>query len=437
VRSPGPTGAGGRADGGRREGDRGLVRPDERRALGLAFATFFALLCGYYLVRPLREEMGVRGGVERLQASFTATFAAMLVLVPAWSAVVARVTRARAVALAWRGSALVLVAFWALFEAGVAPAATARALFVWVSVYNVFVVSVFWGLLADVFTSDRGKRLFGLVAAGGTAGAIAGPAAAALLARPIGAGGLLLLSAAMLEAATRCAGALGRWAAAGAPPDARHGVPLGGDALDGLRRIVRSRYLAAIAAQTVCATTVATLVYFETVRIFAERVPDSSARIALFAAVDLAVNVLGLALGSLVTGRLLTRAGVTAGLLAHPVTAAAGLVAIGAAPTLAVLVGTQALRRAVHYAIERPAREVLFTVARREEKYKVKQAVDTLVARGGDAASAWLAAAVGGAGAAAVVLVALPVAGAWAALAAWLGREARAREARARPEERA
>jgi AAA family ATP:ADP antiporter len=405
------------------------LRPGERAAVAWSFAYFFALLCGYYLLRPIREEMGIRGGVERLHLSFTATFAVMLAAVPAYAALLARVPRSRAIPVVYRFFLLNLGAFAALLHAGVAPAWVARAFFVWVSVYNLFVVSVFWSYMADVFTSEQGRRVFGLVAAGGTAGALVGPALAALLVGPLGVAGLLVVSGALLEVSARCATRLGR-AGTGTPASARLARPVGGGLFAGIALLLRSRYLAALALQTLFVTATSTLVYFQQARVVADRLHDPAARTRLFAAVDLAVNALGLGLQALVTGPLLTRAGLAVALALHPLLTAGGLVAIAWSPTLPVLAAVQSLRRAVHYAIERPAREVLFTVVGPEEKYKAKSVLDTVVYRGGDAASAWVAAALAGAGIAAAAVASAPIAGAWVAVAIWLARRHRWMEAR-------
>ncbi|HQR30157.1 MAG TPA: MFS transporter, partial [Anaeromyxobacteraceae bacterium] len=178
------------------------ARPGEGAAAAWAFASFFSLLAGYYVLRSLREEMGIRGGVENLPWNFTATFGLMLVALPLYSRLVARLPRARAVPLVYRFFLVTLVAFWLLFRSGFAPAGLARAFFVWVSVYGLFVVSVFWSLAVDVFTADQGKRLFGFVAAGGSAGAIAGPVLVEVLVGPLGVANLVAVSAVLLEVAT-------------------------------------------------------------------------------------------------------------------------------------------------------------------------------------------------------------------------------------------
>jgi AAA family ATP:ADP antiporter len=354
----------------------------------------------------------------------------MLLAVPAFAALVARVPRARAIPVVYRFFLVNLLVFWLLLRSGLAHGLVSRAFFVWVSVYNLFVVSVFWSYMADLFDSAQGKRIFGFVAAGGSAGALCGPALAALLVKGIGVANLLLLSAALLEVAARCAARLSRWARAAGP---EAGEALGGGPFAGFAEVFRSRYLGALGLQMLFATASATFVYLQQARLFADLVKDSATRTFWFATVDLVVNVVSLVLQSLATGRLLAATGLGLALYAHPVLAAAGLLAIAAWPSLWLLTAVQALRRAVHYAVERPAREVLFTVVPREAKYKAKSFIDTLVYRGGDAASAWAFKALAGPGLGmglgGVALAVTPLAVAWLAVARYLRRRHAALEA--------
>ncbi|HSN91881.1 MAG TPA: MFS transporter [Anaeromyxobacteraceae bacterium] len=406
-------------------------------ALG-GFAYFFSLLAGYYLLRPIREEMGIRGGVETLHWSFTATFVAMMAAIPAYSALVARVPRTRAVPIVYRFFLLNLLVFFLLFRMEVAPAWVARAFFVWLSVYNLFVVSVFWSLMADVFTSEQARRLFGFVAAGGTAGAIAGPVLALALVGTLGIPGLVLLSAAFLEVAARSARRLARRAPArGAPGLAgvrapgEGAPPVGGTLLSGIGAVFRSPYLAAVAAHVLLFTLASTFLYLTQARIVADGLGDPTRRTQLFAGVDLAVSVAQLAAQTLLTGRVLAGFGLGAGLSLVPVLSGAGFALLAAFPSLWAVGAFQTLRRAAHFAVERPAREVLYTVVSREERYKSKAFIDTVVYRGGDALGAWVQAGLAGAGlgVAALSASALPLAAASLGLAIWLARRERRLEA--------
>jgi len=405
-----------------------------------AFTAFFTLLAGYYVLRSLREEMGIRGGVENLPWNFTATFALMLVALPLYSRLVARVPRARAVPLVYRFFLVTLLAFWVLLRLGVAPAAVARALFVWVSVYGLFVVSVFWSLLVDLFTTDQAKRLFGFVAAGGSAGAIAGPVAVEFVVGLVGVPNLVLLSALLLEGSTQATGRIIGWsqrsgaasrrAAEGTGDLCEPGGPLGGSAWSGVALVFRDRYLLAIAAQMLLFTLGSTLLYFQVAHLVAASGLDSVSRTRLFARVDLAVNVVALLTGALATGRLVRWLGLGAALAFVPALSAAGFALVAGWPTFWVLAAFQGLRRAASYAVERPAREVLFTVVTREERYKSKAFIDTVVYRAGDAGSAWLARglAAAGVGVAGSLLFAVPIGLAGVGVALWLARAERLRE---------
>ncbi len=409
------------------------VEPQAVSALWWSFAYFFCLLCAYYILRPLREEMGIAGGVDQLPWVFTGTFLAMLAAVPLFGAVTSRLPRRRFLPLVYYFFIANILIFHALFQFEAGSAGTARAFFIWVSVFNLFVVSVFWSFMVDLFTSEQGKRLFGFIAAGGSLGAVTGPAATALLAAPLGPVNLLLVSAGFLALAILCIRRLNARAArdprgraavvsGGKPPGPE--AALGGGMLAGVPLVLCSPYLLAIALFILLFTTLSTFLYFEQAHIVAAAYSDPAQRTALFATVDLAVNVLTVLIQALLTGRLLPRLGVAAGLAALPLFSAIGFAALAAAPVLTVLIVFQVLRRAGDYAVTRPAREVLFTVVDRESKYKAKNFIDTVVYRGGDAVAGWAFAGLKGLGLGltAIAWLAVPIALLWGAVAWWLGR---------------
>jgi AAA family ATP:ADP antiporter len=399
------------------------LEPGEGAAVGWAFAYFFLLLASYYILRPLRDEMGIAGGLGNLPWVFTATFIAMLAAVPLYGFITARLPRQRFLPLAYGFFILNLLLFYAAFQIDGWREVAARAFFVWVSVFNLFVVSVFWSFMVDLFASSQGKRLFGLIAAGGTAGAFTGPMLTALLAVPLGPVNLLPVSALLLAGTILCIHHLGRWASRQASMP-RASEPLGGTILAGLTLIVRSPYLLAIALFMLLFTTLATFLYFEQAQIVAQSFTTSAERTRFFALLDLAVNVLTVLTQLFITSRLLTRFGVATTLALMPLLSALGFTLLALTPMLTALAGFQVLRRAGEYAITRPAREMLYTVVDRETKYKAKNALDTVVYRGGDALAGWLFTGLKslGAGLAAIAWIAVPVALAWAAVAVWLGR---------------
>ena len=403
------------------------VRPGETVALLAGFAYFFCLLSGYYLLRPLRDALGLVGGASQLQWLFTATFVVMLLLVPVFGLLARRWLPNRFVAIIYRFFALNILCFGALFAAGVQELAVSRIFFVWISVYNLFVVSIFWSVLADHFSSAQGRRLFGFIAAGGTAGALAGPALAALLAASAGVAWLAVLAALLLELALQCCRRLQR-EAPGGDRAVNRAQALGGGVLAGVRLVLHERYLLGIVAYQLLHSFASTFLYMEQGRIVAASLADTAARTQLFATADLAVSCLSLLLQVAVTGNMLRRFGVVAGLALLPIAGMAAFAAIALWPTLLVLVAAQGARRAVDYALARPAREVLFTVVSREAKYKAKSVIETVVYRGGDAASGWLAALAAsvGIGFGGIALLWLAPAAGWVALSAWLARRQQA-----------
>jgi AAA family ATP:ADP antiporter len=385
---------------------------------------FFLLLASYYILRPLRDEMGIAGGLAQLPWVFTGTFLAMLAAVPLFGFITTRLPRRRFLPLVYGFFIFNLLLFYGAFQVETWHAVTARVFFVWVSVFNLFVISVFWSFMVDLFESGQGKRLFGLIAAGGTAGAITGPLLTALLVAPVGPVNLLPLSALLLTGTVLCIVQLGRWAdreLVAASPQSNE--PLGGSILAGLTLIVRSPYLLGIALFMLLFTTLATFVYFEQANIVAQSFTDSAGRTRFFALLDLAVNALTVLTQLLVTSRLLTRLGTAGSLALLPVLSGLGFMLLALTPVLAVLAGFQVLRRAGEYAITRPARELLYTVVDRETKYKAKNALDTVVYRGGDALAGWLFTGLKalGAGLTLIAVIAVPLALVWAVVAYWLG----------------
>jgi AAA family ATP:ADP antiporter len=411
------------------------LRPGEGRALVWSFAYFFCLLAGYYVLRPLRDEMGIAGGVRNLQWLFTATFLVMLAAVPVYGAVVARWPRRRFIPAVYHFFVANLGIFWLLLAFDVERVLVARVFFVWISVFNLFAVSVFWSFMADLFTSEQGKRLFPYIAAGGTAGALAGPSLTIALAGPLGPVNLLLVAALFLEIAVLCVRRLELAAvapAAEAPTPAPAAPEIGGGWLDGLRLLARSPYLAGIALWVTLLSVAGTFLYFQQANIVAAASDDPAVRTRLFAAIDLAVGLLTVLVQFFATGRLIERFGLGAAVAFLPLVFAAGFAALAAAPMLAVVVAFQAAQRTANFAVSNPAREVLFTVVTREEKYKAKNVIDIVVFRGADAASGWLFEALRALGLElrALAAVTVPLAVAWLLLALALGRAHERRSAK-------
>ena len=419
------------------------VREHEIAAVVWSCAYFFFVLSAYYVLRPIRDEMGVAGGVQNLAWLFLGTLVGMLLVHPLFTALVARLPRRRFVPLIYRFFILNLVVFFLLFRVGDAAQAVwiGRLFFIWTSVFNLFVVSIFWSLMADLYRPSQGQRLFGLVAVGGTLGAVLGASITSGLAHFLRPASLLLVSALLLEIAARAARALDGEeekltraaeqdeAVAARPPE----KVIGGGMLEGIGHVARSPYLLGIAGLMLLFTITSTFLYFQQADIVARAFKsDPQARTRLFANLDLAVNVLTLVTQVFLTGRALRWLGVGIALAFLPLMTLIGSAILASAPVLAVLVVFQVLRRAGNFAIQRPAREVLYTVVPRTEKYKAKNFNDTFVYRLGDQVGAWSYTAIAwvGFGLSGLALTMMPLSAAWLLLALWLGvRYRRVREA--------
>ncbi len=438
------------------------ARPEERRALLWSFAYFFCLLAGYYVLRPLRDEMGIAGGVKNLPWMFTATFVVMLAAVPIFGAVVAKLPRRRFIPLVYHFFVANIAIFWLLLTLGVAREEVARVFFVWISVFNLFAVSVFWSFMADVFSSEQGKRLFGFIAAGGSAGALLGPLITVAIVGAIGPANLLIVAAVLLELAVLCAHRLEGAAPKASPPPwgalppsskAEGEKPpsplgegrdegrspqgegaLGGGWLAGLAMVLRSPYLAGIALWVFFLSLAGTFLYFQQANIVAAASTDPAERTRIFASIDLAVGVLTILVQFFATGRLIGRFGVGPAVAFLPLVFGIGFLALAWTPALFVVIAFQAIQRTANFAISNPAREVLFTVLDREEKYKAKNVIDIVVFRGADAVSGWLFALLRGLGLelSAISLATVPITAIWLVLALLLGRmqDQKAREAK-------
>jgi ATP:ADP antiporter, AAA family len=414
------------------------LRPQELVVVGWAWLYVLALMSAYYVIRPIRDTMGVEGGVENLQWLFTGTLLAMLLINPPYAALVRKLSRERFITVSYLFFIANLVLFIGLLQwaDAVQRVWVGRAFFIWVSVFNLFVVSVFWALLVDVFNSEQAKRLFGLISAGATMGAICGSAIASGLARDVESGVLLMGSALLLLVAiysvrrlSRLAPQLRQVEGEGAADEAQREAAsaIGGSILTGLTHTLRSPYLLGISLYILLYAITSTFLYFQQAAIVRDYFPDRGARTAFFANVELVVNVLTLALQLFVTGRFLRWFGVAVAAALLPVLSVIGFGVLAAVPTVAVLVVVQVARRVGNFAMAKPTREVLFTVLSREDKYKAKSVIDTVVYRAGDQVGSWSYALLGflGAGPAGVALAAVPLSLLWVFNAVWLGRRQR------------
>ncbi|WP_245257842.1 MFS transporter [Methylobacterium sp. 88A] len=411
------------------------VRAEEVPALAWSWAYIFSILAAYYVLRPIRDQMGVAGGIENLPWLFTGTLVGMLALNVPFAWLVKTLPRARFVPLTYRFFAANIVLFaGALYLAGPeGDVWIGRAFFIWLSIFNLFVVSVFWATIVDVFSTEQGKRLFGFIAAGATLGAIAGSATTAILARDVPTWALLIGAALLLEVAVFSMRGLARLSdrlnRAPVTGDAAPSEAIGGSAFAGITRTFQSPYLLNIGLFLLLFSVTSTFLYFEQAGIAKRSFPDRGSQTAFFASVDLLVNLLTLGVQFFLTGRIVRRIGVGPALALLPAASILGFAALAVSPTITAIVAFQVFRRAGNFAIARPIREVLFTVVPREDRYKAKNFLDTAVYRTGDQIGAWSFQGIGalGLGSTAVAIAAVPLSVAWLLNSLWLGRRQEAR----------
>ena len=412
------------------------IRREEVTPILVAAGYFFCVLTALQVLRPARDAIGMRGGLDEVRWLFIGTALATLGVNPMFGWLVSRFNRLVFISATYAFFALSLAGFYALIA--VAPAAvgeiSGRVFYVWFSVFNLFSTMVFWALMADRFTPEQSKRLYGAIAVGGTLGAIFGPWLASVLVEPLGTAAMLLVSAGFLLAAIGAARMVA-WLQPGqaeGPIETGKGADaasvnravIGGNAWAGIRAVLRSPYLLGISAYVLMMTIIGTFLYLTQLAMVAALGDDTDLRTTTFAQINLYTQLTTLLLQLVVTGHIMKRFGVSVALALLPLTASLGFIGLAAAGSFAVLILFQATFSAVQRAVARPARETLFTVVSREDKYKSKAVTDTFVYRGGDVIGAWTEAGLRSFGMALVGLasVAVPLAAVWAVLGLWLGR---------------
>ncbi|HEX4272328.1 MAG TPA: Npt1/Npt2 family nucleotide transporter [Rhizomicrobium sp.] len=404
------------------------VEPQEVKAVLVAFAYFFFLMASYFILRPLRDTMGTVYGVAHLQELFTGTFIVSFIVAPVYAGLASRIRLASFLPWVYGFIALTMVGFYFLFRSDANDRWVAAAFYVWLSTYNLLTISVFWSLMADIFSSTQAKRLFGFIAAGGTFGTIAAPAFVTVFVKQVGTDNLLLISAAgftvtafmvrLLETEKRKLVA--------ADPEAQKTTldrQLGGNPFDGFVLLFKSRYLMMIALFLLLMTWISTVIYFQLGDLISKEFASKAARTQAYATIDLATNTIAVLIQLFGTGRIIKRFGVTAGLLLNPIIMVVAFLAVAFSPVLLVLGSIQVVRRFSEYAVAKPSRDMLFTVVDQQAKYKAKNVIDTVVYRFGDLTSAWLSAAVLPFGVAGLAMLGVAISLLWFPIAWLLGRQ--------------
>jgi AAA family ATP:ADP antiporter len=417
------------------------VNSGEIRALLWSFAYFFFLLSTYYMMLPLRDAMGIEGGTRDLKYLFVGTFLVTLVTAPFQAWVAARLPRTKFVPVIYLFLVANMAIFWLLMTTGVSPVNVARAFFVWVTVFSTFTVSIFWSFMADLYSSEQSKRLFGFIGAGGSIGAIFGPRLTGVLVEPIGVANLLVVAGTLLVLAVVCSSRLERAVAElrAATPGFKAASegrekPVGGGAFEGFSLLFKSKYLGGIGGWVFLLSFAGTMLYYVQATVVEAHTADTGERTQIFAMIATWVGILSLLMQVVATGRIIPAIGVGRAAALLPIVFVIGFAALALSPVLLVIAGFQAVQRATNFGIANLARESLWPVVSLGEKFKAKNIVDGTVFRGSDVVNGWiyhLFSVVLALSIPVIAAISAVIAGGWVALSLWLGREQekRAREA--------
>jgi AAA family ATP:ADP antiporter len=404
-------------------------------AVAWSFAYFFCVLSSYYVLRPVREAMAVGSGADTIPYLFIGTFIAMLLATPVFGWVASRFPRR--VFLPWVYLFFItnILIFWAVFSSAIDADREyvwlGRAFFVWLSVFNLFVVSVFWSFMADIYTREQGRRLFGLITSGGSVGALLGGAATSALVVQIGFQNLMPISAALLTLAVLCIGKLRKWVHVEHEDEITATVesdkPLGGNPLGGITHLFSSPYFAGIAISSVIASLLGTALYMFAAELVEQSITNPNERTQFFSNINVATNTLSLIAQMFVVRHVVARFGIGVSLSLLPVISVIGFVLLAMDPVLGVVAVLTVARRALGFGFSKPTTDMLYSVVTPEEKYKTKNFIDTAVYRGGDVVGTWAVKLLSSLGISGISLIMLPFAVVWAIVALWLGRDYRRR----------
>ena len=397
------------------------VEHGEWPRLAMAFGYFFLLLCGYFMLRPIRGTVAANNS-DILHLLYTGTFLTMLAIVPAFGFLVSRLRRGQFVPAIYAFFILHLLLFAAGFEGDATPQWLQRAFYIWLSVFNLFLVSIFWSFMADIFRPGQAQRLFGFIMAGGSIGAIIAPSFTKAIVAVHGARGVMLAAALFLAAATALAILLGRYTR---ERDHRGSEEvIGGGIWEGALRVFRSEYLLYACLLMLLHNLVSTFLFNGLAVLVNENVVGFEQRTTLFSHVDQVVQVLAFLFQFFITSRLVRHFGMSRTLVMIPALLAGGFVILGSSMGLVLFAAVQVAQRSLNYGVLGPAKEMLFTVVDRETKYKSKNFIDTVIYRGSDVTASWIFKGLSSAGLslAQMTWLYLPAMGLWAFGAFRLGR---------------
>lgn len=404
------------------------IEPNELTAVLLSFFLVFALMTAYSILKPVRDALAADWGNVGLSLTWTVNFGLSLIVVATYGVTLTYVRFRVMVPAVYLFFAMTFLALFLIRTQVPDLTFVNKGFYVWVSVFSLFNLSVFWSFMTDIFSNEQARRLFGVIAAGTTVGAITGPVVTATLIEDFGANGLLLLSAALLVIPVFLIPILRRLKATRlgneeVVADLNAQRALGTNPFSGFSVLFSDRYLLGICGFILLYVTINTFVYFELQDLTRQYSLEFRAKI--WAWIEITTNVLTFITAALITSRIVIRLGMQTALAFMPVLVAIGILGLVAAPVLISLAIFQVGRRVGNYAITRPSREMLYTVLNREVRFKAKPVVDVVIYRGGDVLTAWLFTLLAdkiGLGLAGIAVVIGGIAAVWAIIAIWLGR---------------
>ncbi len=421
------------------------VEKHEYAAVGWSFAYFFCVLSAYYIIRPIRETMGVGSGPNTLPWLFFATFVTMLIVTPMFGWVASRYARRQFLPWVYLFFIANIIIFWIVFSNAVNSESDhiwlGRVFFVWISIFNLFVVSVFWSFMAEIYTREQGRRLFGFITSGGSIGAVLGGVATSYLAVRIGFQNVLPIAAGMLLLAIFCIKQLRKQSTQDSEETSIEAIakdrPLGGNPFAGITHVFSSKFFSAIVLKSIIASLLGTALYMFTARLVEVSIPDTNEQTQFFSNINNWTNLLAFIGQMLVVKQVVQRFGVGVSMTLLPIASVAGFLLLAVEPTLAVVALVTVMRRALGFGFSKPTTDMLYSVVTPEEKYKTKNFIDTAVYRAGDVVGI-----LGirglfalGMGIPGISVIMLPFAALWGSVSLWLGRDYRRRAKQLRESE--
>lgn len=399
-------------------------------AVAWSFLYFFCLLSAYYMLRSVREAMAIVGGVRNIPWLFTGTFTVMILVAPIYGWITSRYPRKKFLPWVYYFFIANILLFYAAFvyaqAEGFSQVWISRAFFVWLSVFNLFVVSVFWSFMADIWSKDQSRRLFGVISAGGSAGALLGPIITSLLVVPIGFENLLPLSASLLFFSVYCVARLRRWVRDSHDDDdetVESAKAIGGSAWAGMRMVLTSPFYGAIATALLCASFLGVATYMYMAELVSVTFSSTDQQTRVFALLDALTNAFSL-LGQLILVKhAVRRLGVGTTLAILPIASIAAFSLLAMNPVFVVMAGLQVVRRSITFGLTKPTNDMLYAVVTPEAKYKAKNFIETAVYRGSDLVSTWTIKGLAGYGVSGIAIICIPIAMIWTVLAFFIGRE--------------